>query len=159
MTVAPGYRARWPAAGALLAQFFLGLVLGGWAAVPATNARHDDMAVYGAAATVFALAFALAAANGLRLLAGLVALAANLPGFLRRFTAPRPGLSERERRHDRSARLAATVVHVAVLFAAALLIAAVLAALSPAGLPQLALRYLTVAAVLSAFTWLALDAV
>ena len=159
MTATPGYRARWPAAGALLAQFFFGLVLGGWAAGPATTASRDDMAVYGAVATVFALAFALAAANGLRLLAGLVALAADLPGFLRKFTTPRPGLGEREQRQDRSARVAATVAHAVVLSAALLLIAAVLAGLSAAGFPQLALRYLVVAAMLSAFTWSALDAV
>lgn len=97
MTDGHGTRDRWSAAVALPIQFFLGLVLGGWAAAPATNARHDDMMVYGAAATVFALAVALAAANGLRLVAGLVALAADLPGFVRKFTAP-PSMSAQERR-------------------------------------------------------------
>jgi hypothetical protein len=153
---APG---RAPAAIALVAQFFLALALGAWAAVPAIDARHDDMMVYGAVATVFALAFAFAAANGLRLLAGLLSLAGDPSAFLRKFTAPRPGMSDRDRRHDRLARLVASGVHAAVLVVALILIAAVLAALSPADFLPLALRFLGVAAVLSLFTWKALDAV
>lgn len=137
MTDSPGIGSRTTAVLALLAQFLLALVLGGWAAAPATDARHDDMMVYGAVATVFVLALAFAAANGLRLAAGLVALVSGPSGFVRKFSAPRPGMSDRDRRQDRLARLAATVVHGGVLFAAVLLIAAVL------GL----------------FTWKALDAV
>lgn len=69
MTDSPGIGSRTTAVLALLAQFLLALVLGGWAAAPATDARHDDMMVYGAVATVFVLALAFAAANGLRLAA------------------------------------------------------------------------------------------
>lgn len=159
MTAGNPARGRASAAIALIAQFFLALALGGWAALPAIDARHDDMMVYGAVATVFALAFAFAAANGLRLLAGLVSLAGDPSAFLRKFTAPQPGMSDRDRRHDRLARWVASGVHAAVLVAALILIAAVLAALSPADFLPLALRFLAVAAVLSLFTWKALDAV
>lgn len=159
MTAGNSARGRAAAAIALISQFFLALALGGWAALPATDTRHDDMMVYGAVATVFALAFAFAAANGLRLLAGLVSLAGDPSAFLRKFTAPKPGMSDRDRRHDRLARLAASGVHAVVLVVALVLVAAVLAATSDAAVLPLALRFLAVAAVLSLFTWKALDAV
>jgi hypothetical protein len=143
--------------GALALQFLLAFGGGGWAAMPATTESQGDLMPYGAAAMTFALAFCIAGARAVRMGLSLAAAAATAPAYLRSLAAGRRPTGEGEDALERWIRLASTVVQTGLLAIAALALAAVMAWLSPAGFPELAWRYLLLAAVLSLFTWKAME--
>ena len=145
--------------GALAAQFFLALGGGAWAAIPASVETQGDLMPYSAVATAFALALCIFGARGVRLGLSLVAAAATAPAFLRSLTGPRQPPSAADRAWEWRIRLASTVVQTLLLAFAGLLIAAAVTWFSPAGFLELAWRYLAVVAVLSLFTWKAVDVI
>lgn len=143
--------------GALALQFFLALGGGGWAAIPATTETSGDAMPYGGVAMAFALAFCIAGASAVRMGLSLLAAAATAPAFLRSLAQGRRPSGAGDDALEAWIRLASTVAQTALLAIAALVIAAVMAWLSPAGFFELAWRFLVVAAVASLFTWKTLD--
>lgn len=144
---------------ALAVQFILALVGGGWAAIPATTDTWGDPMPYGGAAMAFALAFCIAGASAVRMGLSLVAAAATAPAFLRSLAERRRPSGAADDALERWIRLASAGVQTALLALAGLVIAAVMAWLSPAGFLELAWRYLLVAAVLSLLVWKTQDVV
>ena len=145
--------------GALALQVILALVGGGWAAIPATTETSGDPMPYGGAAMAFALAFCIAGASAVRMGLNLLAAAATAPAYLRSLAERRRPSGEADDALERWIRLASTLVQTGLLALAGLLIAAVMAWLTPAGFLELAWRYLLVAAVVSLLTWKAADVV